>query len=90
LTVKDVGAVLVPECVPWKPISVLAPGASVAFQDIPVAVTTAPVCVQVADQPCEIFWPDGNVKPSDHVSGDVPVFVILTEPVKPVFQLLAE
>lgn len=54
LSVKEVGAVLVPECDALKPMSVDAPGASVPFHGAFVAVTAEPDCDQVALQPCEI------------------------------------
>ena len=88
-TVNAVGAVLVPPCDPLNPMSVLAPGARVAFHPSPVAVTAEPVCDQVALQPCVTCWPDGNANPRVQVTGDVEVLVIFTLPVKPTFQLLA-
>ena len=89
-TVKAVGAVLVPVCDPLNPMSVLAPGARVAFHPSPVAVTADPVWAHVALQPWVTCWPEGNVNPRVQVSGEVDVLVTLMLPVKPTFQLLAE
>ena len=63
-TVKALGAVLVPECDPLNPMSVLAPGARVAFHPSPVAVTADPVWAHVALQPWVTFWPEGSVNAS--------------------------
>lgn len=51
-TVKDVGAGVLPVWVPLKPMSAVAPGASVAFHDAPLARTVVPVWAHVALQPC--------------------------------------
>lgn len=51
-----VGAVLVPEYVPWKPNDVEPPGATVPFQFTLVAVTDAPDCETVPFQALVIFW----------------------------------
>ena len=63
MSVKAVGALFVPECEPLNPMSVDAPGASVAFHDRPLAVTAAPDCDQSALQPCVTVWPLANEKP---------------------------
>ena len=89
-TVNAVGAVFVPECDPLNPMSVLAPGARVAFHPSPVAVTAAPVCAHVALQPWVSFWPEGNVNARFQVSGEFDVLVTLMLLVKPTSQLLAE
>ena len=51
LRVNAVGRGLLPPCVPLKPTLIVAPGASDPLYDMLVAVTAAPVCVQVADHP---------------------------------------
>ena len=89
-TVNPVGAVLVPVWDPLNPMSVLAPGARVAFHPRPVAVTAEPVWAHVALHPWVTCWPEGNVNPRVQVSGVVDVLVTLMLPVKPTFQLLAE
>src|SRR5690348_14815352 len=67
------------------------PGASEPFQGRDAAVTAAPDCVHVADQPCVTFWLPGNVKPSFQlVHGVVPVFFTVTAAVKPPFHVFAE
>jgi len=50
-TVKVVGSLVTPVCVPLNPIVVEPPGASVEFHDSGVAVTACPDCDHVADQP---------------------------------------
>lgn len=85
-----VGAVLVPEWVPLKPISTLAFGASEPFHAALDAVTAEPDCDQVALHPCVTCWPEGNEKARLHaLSAELPVLVTRTDPVKPVFQLFA-
>jgi hypothetical protein len=89
-SVKDVGAVLVPEWEPLKPMSTDAPGASVPFHAALVAVTLVPDCDQVALQPCWTVCPLANVNRRFHpFSAVVPLLVTRTEAVKPEFQLLA-
>lgn len=85
MTVKPLGAALVPLYEPLKPMLVDPPAASEPFQGALVTVTAAPVWLYVALQPCVTFWSPGNVKPSCHDDhADEPVFVTVSAAVKPV------
>src|SRR5690349_68171 len=67
----------------------LAFGARVASYAAFVAVTAPLAGAYVAPQPLVMAWPSGRVRPSFQPSTVVvPVLVIVTEAVRPVFQAL--
>jgi hypothetical protein len=53
-----------------------------------VAVTLAPDCVQLADQPCVTRWLPGKAKPRFQLVRGSPTFLIVTAAVNPVLQSL--
>ena len=83
------GGGLLPPWLPLNPMSTDAPGSSVPFQAAFSAVTCAPVCDQVADQPCVTCCPAGKENSSRQESIVVePELVMLTLAVKPSAQSL--
>ncbi len=83
-SVNEAGLALLPLYEALKPICVEAPGASVPFHDRLAAVTAAPDCAQVADQPWVMLWLPGKLNASvQPLIVELPVFAIVTLAVKP-------
>lgn len=79
LRVNAVGFGLAPVKEPTKPVSALAPVASVPFQSAPATVTVDPDCDQAALQPWTTFCPaSGRVNFSVQPRTVSPRLVILT------------
>ena len=89
LTVNFSGLVFEPPQVPLKPMLTEPPGGTDPFHGKEVAVTSLPLCCQLALQPWLTVCPDGKVKRSSQEShGVLPVLVSVTEAVKPPGQSL--
>jgi hypothetical protein len=86
LRVDAAGGAALPVWLAWQPMVMLAPGATRALY----AAFTAPgYGVYVAPPPPVTLWPVGSVKPSRRPpTAVVPVLVIATEAVRPVFLAL--
>ncbi|GAB1824112.1 hypothetical protein HerbRD11066_72760 [Herbidospora sp. RD11066] len=83
-TEKAAGLGLLPVHVPLKPSDSVAPLARLLFHGMFAAVTFAPLCVQLADQPWVTRWPEfGNVKPRLQLESASPVLRTVTLAVKP-------
>src|SRR5689334_17388394 len=80
---KFVGLPLVPVHEPLKPIAADAPVPRLPLYGMFVAVTSAPDCVQLADQPCVTCWPVGNPKRTVQADTASPRFFTVTLAVKP-------
>lgn len=90
LSVKAFGSGFEPFQVPLKPICVDPPGARVRFQSRLPADTLAPDWLHVAPQPCGTVWPAVKAKRSvQPLMVVVPVFLMVTLPLKPPPQLLS-
>jgi hypothetical protein len=89
LSVNTVGFGLLPGCDPLNPTSTLPPAAIVPFHGAFDTATDAPVWLKTPDQPFVTCCDDGNVNASFQAFIAVePLFVIVTDAVKPVFQSL--
>ena len=91
--VKDVGAGLLPLCVPWKPkltVPPLAPIVPFQWPALLAAEAVEPLCEKFAFQPLVICCPALNVQESVYPCTAVLLLLVTTiSAVKPVFQLLA-
>jgi hypothetical protein len=85
----NVGFVLLPLKLAWKPKAVLPPPAMAPLYVALVAVTAVPLELTVAFQLLVMAWLPGQVQVTfQDLVATVPVLVTVTLAMKPVFQLL--
>jgi hypothetical protein len=80
---NEVGLLLLPFHVPWKPMLVVVPVPRLAFHGMFVAVTVAPLWLQFADQPFDSCCPLGKLNRSVQLLIGSPRFLMSRLTVKP-------